>query len=88
MSVTASADYDVRICLSRCGFDAAYQPPEVKRCPSCGAPLGSIPVSMKEEWEQRPAVLDAARAYVDAYREDWETCERERAALFAAVDAA
>lgn len=43
-------DYDVRVCLKRCGYDASYQPPEVKRCPNCGGIIGAVPLSMVDEF--------------------------------------
>jgi hypothetical protein len=48
--VTISSEFDVRACARRCGYDASFQPPEVKRCPNCEAPIVAVPVSLMDEW--------------------------------------
>jgi hypothetical protein len=48
--MTSTTDYDVRVCANRCGYDASFQPPEIKRCPNCSAPIVAVPVSLMDEW--------------------------------------
>lgn len=43
-------DYDVTVCSERCGWDASFSPPEIKRCLSCNAILVTLPLSMMNDW--------------------------------------